>query len=136
MPYQPVVVTVWLLTASDESSLYNVFEIKYDEDGEALPSTFQKAYGLGWYDTDFAELHSGQPAPALLTEAANYCRTLDEQTLSRLPEGDWNGLYLIFGAAGEEWTHPDARPPMPHKAVNLDGVTCKLLGSFHVVLRS
>lgn len=136
MPYQPEVVTVWLLSAPNESRLSSAFEIKYDDDGEDIHSPFQEAYRLGWYDSDFAELHFGHPAAVLLTEAARCCRTLDEQTLNRLPEGNWNGLYLIFGAAGEEWADPDRRPPMPHGTVDLDGIKIRLLDSFHIVFKS
>lgn len=136
MPYQPEVVTVWLLSALNAENLVSTFEIKYDEDGEALPSAFQQAYRLGWYDTDFAELHFGHPVTTLLTEAASYCRTLDEQTLNRLPEGDWNGLYLVFSGAGEEWAHPDRRPPMPHDTVELGGIQIRLLDSFYIVFKS
>lgn len=94
-----------------------------------------RAYRLGWYDTDFAELHLGTSAAGLLTAAAQQCRTLDEQAIGQLPAGDWNGLYLVYGRAGHAWASPEARPAMPHGVVLVNGVSIKLVDSFHVLLR-
>lgn len=99
-----------------------------------MPSPFAQAYGLDWYDEDFAELNCGASAEALLVAVSQRCRTLDEQALRRLPQGDWNGIYLIYGQAGEEWQSPEARPPMPHNLVEIENAKFRLVDTFHVVI--
>ena len=112
-----------------------LFEWSYSEDGEAEPSRFAAMYQLRPYDTDFAFWERGASAFDLLTSVAMMYRTLDEQAVNRLPEGEWNGLYLIGGQAGEEWQAPEDRPPMPHGIVAVEHVSFKFVDSFHVVVR-
>ncbi|WP_216325134.1 immunity 22 family protein [Deinococcus aestuarii] len=107
-------------------TLHNSLGFTYDEDGEVVLSPFASAFRLGWYDEDFAEIHFGRLARELLLEAAETWHTLDEQALPRFPAGEWNGLYIVTGGAGEEWSAPNARPPMPHGEVRRgDGVQAR-----------
>ncbi|WP_412030554.1 immunity 22 family protein [Deinococcus yunweiensis] len=133
--YTPDVVTVWVLHSESSEGTAGLFERPYDEHGESQASPFAQAYRLGWFDTDFAELHTGASATELLTDAAQQCRTLDEQAIGRLPAGDWNGLYLVYGGAGDEWSAPDSRPPMPHGVVDVNGVRVALVDTFYVLIR-
>ena len=135
--YQPDAVTLWAIRAPSGVSVESIFEFTYtadDDDGNPR-SRFSEAYRLDWYDEDFAELHTGGTARELLIDLSRTCRTLDEQALSRLPEGEWNGLYVVYGGAGDEWKSPDRRPPMPHHVLSIDGVEVKLIDTFHVLIR-
>ncbi|MEF2279665.1 immunity 22 family protein [Deinococcus sp. YIM 134068] len=133
--YEPEVITLWVVRSSDEQALLEALEFKYDEVGEVVLSPFAQAFRIGWYNDDFAELHFGRPTSELIREAAQSYRTLDEQALRRLPEGEWNGLYLLASQAGEAWTAPSNRPPMPHDEVSMGDAVFKLLDTFHVLYR-
>ncbi|ULH17624.1 immunity 22 family protein (plasmid) [Deinococcus sp. KNUC1210] len=133
--YTPDVVTLWAIQSEIFEGVQGLFEFPSTEDDEPQASPFARAYRLGWFDTDFAELHSGASAAELLSAAAQQCRTLDEQAVGRLPAGDWNGLYLVYRGAGDQWSAPETRPPMPHGVVDVDGVKFQLVDSFHVLIR-
>ena len=133
--YRPDVVTLWVMHCTPPDAAGRLFDFSFDEDGGPEPSPFALAYRIGWYDTDFAELHTGVSAAELLTAAAQQCRTLDEQAMGRLPAGEWNGLYLLYGRAGDAWASPEARPAMPHGVVDVDGAKFKLVDTFHVLMR-
>ncbi|MFC3606048.1 immunity 22 family protein [Deinococcus soli (ex Cha et al. 2016)] len=132
---QPDIVTLWVLRTDAPETVAALFTTPYTEDGDATPSAFMEAYRLPGYDEDFAELHLGGTAEALIQAAASTWRTLDEQALSRLPTGAWNGLYLLSGQAGDEWTAPERRPPMPHGEVQIGEVVFRLVDSCHVLVR-
>lgn len=129
------VVTLWVFQADPAQDVASLFEFSYTDEGEGQLSRFAAAYRLRWYDTDFAFWDQGAPARELLMSVAESYRTLDEQAGNRLPEGEWNGLYLITGQAGEDWRVPEQRPPMPHGTVEIDSVRFKLVDSFHVLVR-
>lgn len=137
--YSPETVTLWVIQTDSPTRLSSLFEFSYDEEDdendECSPSPFARAYRLPWYDEDFTALESGDSAKVLLKAMSEWCRTLDEQALPRLPEGDWNGIYLVFSGAGEEWKSPETRPPMPHGFVTIEGATFRLVDTFHTVLR-
>nr|WP_245872757.1 immunity 22 family protein [Deinococcus planocerae] len=81
-------VTLWAVRSPDEQTLLHALRFTYDEDGEMALSPFASAFRLGWYDEDFAELYFGRPTRELLLDAAETWRTLDEQALPRLPDGE------------------------------------------------
>ena len=140
--YTPETVTLWVVQTESPEVLPSLFEfpdVEEDEENgdadEPQSSAFAQAYRLGWYDSDFADLGTGESATELLKLASENCRTLDEQALSRLPEGEWNGIYLIYGQAGEDWKTPEGRPPMPHGVIVIEGAKFKLVDTFYVLLR-
>lgn len=48
-------VSLWLGYFSNFDELEKYTEIKYDEDGESIPSIFEKEFKLGYYDRDLIE---------------------------------------------------------------------------------
>lgn len=131
--YKPGAVTLWAINGPSREQLAKLFEFSYDDDDENEPSPFAKAYRITWYDEDFAELHTGGTIQELLKIASEYARTLDEQALSRIPEGEWNAMYLLFGSDDNEWSHPNKRPPMPHGIIDIEGAKFKLIDTFHIL---
>ncbi|WP_397538198.1 immunity 22 family protein [Rummeliibacillus pycnus] len=48
-------VSLWLGYFSDFDELEKYTEIKYNEDGDSIPSIFEKDFKLGYYDRDLIE---------------------------------------------------------------------------------
>lgn len=48
-------VTLWLGYFNDFDELEKYTEIKYNEDGDSIPSIFEKDFKLGYYDRDLVE---------------------------------------------------------------------------------
>lgn len=48
-------VSLWLGCFSDFNELETYTEIKYNEDGDSIPSIFEKDFKLGYYDRDLVE---------------------------------------------------------------------------------
>lgn len=48
-------VSLWLGYFSNFDELEKYTEIKYDEDGDSIPSAFEKEFKLGYYDRDLIE---------------------------------------------------------------------------------
>lgn len=48
-------VSLWLGYFSDFNELETYTEIKYNEDGDSIPSIFEKDFKLGYYDRDLVE---------------------------------------------------------------------------------
>ena len=49
-------VSLWLGNFESEEEFENYIYIDYDEDGDYIPSIFQKEFGISYYDEDFSEL--------------------------------------------------------------------------------
>ncbi|UQZ77289.1 hypothetical protein C2I17_23580 [Niallia circulans] len=49
------VVSLWLGNFQNFDELEKYTEVKYDEDGDSIPSTFEKEFKLGYYDRDLVE---------------------------------------------------------------------------------
>ncbi|MGO5673218.1 immunity 22 family protein [Bacillus subtilis] len=48
-------VSLWLGNFPNFDELEKYTEVKYDEDGDSIPSTFEKDFKLGYYDRDLIE---------------------------------------------------------------------------------
>lgn len=48
-------VSLWLGCFNDFDALETYTEIKYNEDGDSIPSIFEKDFQLGYYDRDLVE---------------------------------------------------------------------------------
>jgi Immunity protein 22 len=48
-------VSLWLGNFQNFDELEKYTEVKYDEDGDSIPSTFEKEFKLGYYDRDLVE---------------------------------------------------------------------------------
>ncbi|RVT63861.1 immunity 22 family protein [Niallia taxi] len=48
-------VSLWLGNFQNFDELEKYTEVKYDEDGDSIPSTFEKEFKLGYYDRDLIE---------------------------------------------------------------------------------
>ena len=48
-------VSLWLGNFSNFDELEKYTEVKYDEDGDSIPSTFEREFKLGYYDRDLIE---------------------------------------------------------------------------------
>ena len=48
-------VSLWLGCFHDFNELETYTEIKYNEDGDSIPSIFEKDFKLGYYDRDLVE---------------------------------------------------------------------------------
>lgn len=133
--------TVCAAHARSEAELVEAVTFVYsrDEDGDedVSQSAFSAAYRTGWYDDDFAQVGWGTNLRSAVRGLADSWLTLDEQITPRMPvEGEWNAVYVISAGAGDAWGREDARPPMPHKPVQLGAVTFGLIGTFPVIARS
>lgn len=49
-------VSLWLGNFSDSQSFNDFIEFDYTEDGDLIPSKFQKNFRIGYYDEDFSEI--------------------------------------------------------------------------------
>lgn len=49
-------VSLWLGNFSDSQSFNDFIELDYTEDGDLIPSKFQKNFRIGYYDEDFSEI--------------------------------------------------------------------------------
>ncbi|MEK4670706.1 immunity 22 family protein [Niallia sp. FSL R7-0271] len=48
-------VSLWLGNFTEFDELEKYIEVKYDEDGDSIPSTFEREFKIGYYDRDLIE---------------------------------------------------------------------------------
>ncbi len=105
-------VSMWLGKAADLRSFKAATKLRYSRDGDFLGSKFCEAYGISFYDEDFAEMEFLEPEEGDVRSAirnASYGEVIEErfrEAMSSLP-GSWNCIILLhnFKYAGtqESW---------------------------------
>lgn len=117
-------VTLWVVRAAAREDVDVALNWTYNDDDEPQPSAFARAYGVGQLDPAQTELHFGAPVSGLLRGLP----AIEAQVRPHLPEGDWNGLYLV-NALTDPATGPVGPVPV------FDAVFC-LVGTFGAVTPS
>ena len=92
-------VSLWLGCFRDLETLERYTEIKYNEDGDSIPSLFEKKFTLGYYDRDLTEkdwiLEKENDIEKLLVDFS-----YDEQLIKQFKEiklvSKYNTIILIY----------------------------------------
>ncbi|MBC6314043.1 immunity 22 family protein [Listeria grandensis] len=91
-------VSLWLGNM-EEATFNEYFEIKYTEDGDSIPSSFEENFKLGYYDRDLVEKFWAEERSdniEILLEDFSYDNQIIEQFRSvNLSEG-YNTIILIY----------------------------------------
>ncbi|WP_121639136.1 immunity 22 family protein [Virgibacillus sp. Bac330] len=92
-------VSLWLGNFQNFDDLEKYTEVKYDEDGDSIPSTFEKEFKLGYYDRDLIEKDCIQDAEddieKLLMDFSYDDQLIKQFTNVRL-SSKYNTIILIY----------------------------------------
>lgn len=94
-------VSMWLGKAVDSSSFSAATKLRHSRDGDFLGSEFCEAFGIGFYDEDFAEMEFLEPAKGDARSTlrdASYGEVIEErfrEAMGSVP-GTWNCLVLLY----------------------------------------
>lgn len=83
----------------EENNFNEYFEIKYTEDGDSIPSLFEKDFALGYYDRDLVEKFwsdNNSEDIEVLFEDFSYDNQLIDQFRSVTIDEPYNTVMLIY----------------------------------------
>ncbi|MBM7647499.1 hypothetical protein JOC78_000420 [Bacillus ectoiniformans] len=85
-------VSLWLGNFSNYDEVEKYTEIKYDEDGESIPSVFEREFKLGYYDDDLMEKDWVPDAEDDIKEILVNC-SYDDQLIEQFMDVKLNSKY-------------------------------------------
>lgn len=92
-------VSLWLGYFSNFDELEKYTEIKYDEDGDSIPSVFEREFKIGYYDRDLIEKDWIPDAEDDIKELLvdfSYDDQLIQQLLDVKLDSKYNTIILIY----------------------------------------
>jgi hypothetical protein len=92
-------VSLWLGNFSNFDELEKYTEIKYDEDGDSIPSVFERDFKLGYYDRDLIEIDWIQDAEDDIKELLvdfSYDDQLIKQFMDVKLNSKYNTIILVY----------------------------------------
>lgn len=92
-------VSLWLGRFSDFDELETYTEIKYNVDGDSIPSIFEKDFKLGYYDRDLVEkdwITDAEDDIEKLLVGFSYDNQLIQQYINIKLKSKYNTIILIY----------------------------------------
>lgn len=92
-------VSLWLGYFSDFDELETYTEIKYNEDGDSIPSVFEKDFKVGYYDRDLVEkdwIPDAEDDIEKILEDFSYDNQLIQQYNNIKLKSKYNTIILIY----------------------------------------
>ena len=92
-------VSLWLGNFSNFDRLEEYTEVKYNEDGDSIPSTFEREFKLGYYNRDLIEkdwIPNGEDDIKELLMDFSYDNQLLKQFMDFKLSSRYNSIILIY----------------------------------------